>query len=151
MRLFFSPMRLSENLLIGMFTVGHRRNYDLSYDFPASQVCRQTYVNLGSFEWILQSYYAILQFLWLQAGSNSGPKRSQYRIILTLGNTQRADTNRKNAGDISRQSISQNQLLRRLISWTYRALKLVRMSSKSDTQLQQVAVGDNSNLHKKPA
>ena len=73
-------------------------------------------------------------------------------LFFTLGNTsvtQETDTNQK--GDISRQNIRQDQVLRRFISWKNRALKLVRTSSKSDSQLQEAAVGDNSNLHKKPA
>lgn len=53
--------------------------------------------------------------------------------------------------DASGQSIRRNQLLGRFVSWKNRTLELVRMSSKSDSQLQEAVQGDNADLHEKPA
>jgi hypothetical protein len=47
---------------------------------------------------------------------------------------------------ISRQSIRRNQILRNFISRKNRTLKLLRVSEKSDFQLQEMVMGNNPGL-----
>jgi hypothetical protein len=106
-------------------------------------------VSASNSEGIIQSYWAMLQLLWPMAGLNSVSERFSISFYhFTLGNTpltQKMSTI-KTVDNASRQNIRRNQVLRSFISWKNRTLKLVRMSVKSDSQLQEAIVGDNSEL-----
>ena len=113
--------------------------------YQVSQVCHQTWSDSRSR--IRTQLRVDIAVVLCHASVSVVTGNIDLVLFFTLGNTPAF----KNVGDISRQSIRQNQVLRRFISWKNRALKLVRMSSKSGSQLQDAAVGKVSNLHKKPA